>query len=77
MANCKICVKFDDCPWRSDPDAQCSAFKRKPMTNGDRIRQMSDEELAEYLYSVENAPEYSVLGLQDLWLEWLRKVVEE
>ena len=49
----------------------------KPQTNADRIRSMTDEELAEYLYSVENAPEAFVLGLQDLWLEWLKEVVEE
>ena len=46
MARCDLCVEFDDCPFRSDPDVICSEFKRKPMTNADRIRQMSDEELA-------------------------------
>lgn len=51
MARCDLCVNFDDCPWRSDPDAQCSAFKRKPMSNADKIRAMSDEELAEYIAS--------------------------
>lgn len=29
----------------------CSAFEEKPITNGDRIRAMSDEELAEWLSS--------------------------
>lgn len=52
MADCKICVKFDDCPWRSDPDAMCSAFKQKPMTNADRIRAMSDIELAKALSKI-------------------------
>ena len=49
MANCIICAEFDDCPWRTDPDAMCSAFKRKPMSNADRIRSMTDEELADYM----------------------------
>ena len=52
-------------------------LKAQPKTEGDKIRAMSDEELAEYLYSVENAPEVFVLGLQDLWIEWLKEVVEE
>ena len=51
--------------------------QKRIITNADRIRAMTDEELAEYLYSVENAPEVFVLGLQDLWIEWLKEVVEE
>ena len=49
MARCDLCKQFDDCAFRSDPDAQCSEFERKPMTNGDRIRAMSDEELEDFL----------------------------
>lgn len=49
MANCVLCTEFDNCPWRTDPDAICSGFKQKPMTNGDRIRNMTDEELAEVI----------------------------
>lgn len=50
MARCDLCVKFDNCPWRSDPDAMCSAFAQRPMTNADRIRSMSDKELAEWIW---------------------------
>lgn len=51
------------------------------MTNGDRIRQMSDEELAKWLVIVERAivkksHEISVIISDDLliddWVEWLR-----
>lgn len=49
MARCDLCVKFDDCPFRYDLDAQCSEFKQKPMTNADKVRQMNDEELAEVI----------------------------
>lgn len=83
MANCMLCTEFDSCPWRSDPNAQCSAFKRKPMTNGDNLRTMSDEELAEWYFNdffkapycrkeecYENSP------CEDCLLEWLKEEVE-
>ena len=49
MPRCDLCKQFDYCAFRSDPDAQCSEFKRKPMTNGDKVRSMSDKELAEVI----------------------------
>ena len=50
-----VCIDFDEC---------------KPMTNADRIRAMSDEELAELLEemtydSMEHRAEY--------WLRWLKQ----
>lgn len=52
------------------------------MTNGDRIRQMSDEELAKWLVIVERAivkksHEISVIILDEVliddWVEWLKE----
>ena len=42
----------------------------EPQTNADRIRTMTDEELAEYLCRVENADSY----VFD-WLYWLKQEV--
>lgn len=84
MANCAICTEFDNCPWRSDPDAMCSAFKQRPMTNGDRIRAMSDEELAELFETIHHSRKPSTyttdgfciddgLRTKSQWLDWLKQ----
>ena len=49
MANCIICAEFDDCPWRAEPNAMCSRYRQRKMTNADRIRSMTDEELEDFL----------------------------
>lgn len=41
--------------WISDDDTPaCSKFEPKVITNGDRIRQMSNEELAEFLVELDD-----------------------
>ena len=55
----------------------CTGFE--PITNADRIRAMSDEELAEniteFLCSIEDGVEYH--NGQQIWLEWLQQPAEE
>lgn len=47
MSKCAECKKYDDCRTGSGLVWPCGAFvPKKPMTNADRIRAMSDEELA-------------------------------
>ena len=48
------------------PKVGCQDGKAKPITNADRIRAMTDEELAEWLVEVteDNTPD---------WLDWLRQ----
>jgi hypothetical protein len=56
----------------------------KPMTNGDRIRSMTDEELAEFLWCFDS-DEFAQEELRDgIWIltkrkleEWLKQPVEE
>lgn len=45
--------------------------KKKPQTNADRIRSMTDEELAEIF------AQYNISLDKDGWLEWLRAESEE
>ena len=52
MVNCIICAEFDNCPWRSDPYVMCGGYRQKKMTNANRIRAMTDEELATLLTDV-------------------------
>lgn len=47
---------------------------RKPMTNADRIRAMSDEELAKYLDGVcHDLWQMFAKDPQKMWLDWLKQ----
>lgn len=53
----------------------------KPITNADRIRSMTDEELAEEMgTTIDRCPPSSTIcpkgGCQDCWLGWLKQEVE-
>lgn len=64
--------------------SECDEFNRQimgsPLTNADRIRAMSDEELGRYLAEVENRR--SAAGNGAVWngaahaIQWLRQLVE-
>ena len=45
MADCRQCADYEWCA----KNEECGMFKQKQMTNADRIRSMTDEELAEWL----------------------------
>lgn len=84
MSFCKHRVmdmcKKDGCPCIFSPDC-FESEEENPMTNADRIRAMSDEELARFLASVENRRSANGGGAQ--WcgmahaLKWLQKPAEE
>lgn len=45
----------------------------KPQTNADRVRQMTDEELADWVWSAESAGRaYGPRG-KKAWLDWLKQ----
>lgn len=83
MVYCNGCSV--DCQFRSLFDAKCSRFK--PKTNADRIRMMTDEELAEKLTWIVpycgDCParigngEECAKDCKKAWLEWLRKEADE
>lgn len=54
----------------------CKGFV--PITNADRIRSMSDEELAEYLDGVcHDLWQMFVKDPQKMWLDWLKQEVKD
>ena len=55
----------------------CSHFLQSKQTNADRIRAMTDEELAEFLQDVamQGGIELGV-GLK-LWLDWLKEEIKD
>ncbi len=72
----------------SDNAVVCNEFKGKPQTNGDRLRSMSNEELADFINSIfygfhENpgmcdvCDRDSIQNCKDCWLDWLKGKVTE
>ena len=59
------------------PTDSCDGWKSKKTTNADRIRAMSDEELAEYLDKVQCYGFESKMRLLFQWLDWLKQEVGE
>ena len=47
------------------------------MTNGDRIRQMTDEELAEFLHKLQAKVPLYGYERQDAMFEWLKQEVSD
>lgn len=57
----KWCSLIDDCP-HEDIERDCEHYS--PMTNADRIRSMTDEELADFLVTVETYDEGSAKTIE-------------
>lgn len=83
MANCKNCKA--NCAQRGThytPDAEAACYV--PMTNADRFRTMTDEELANrlsFLASCNRCPITACpggrLNCTDYWIDWLKEEVQE
>lgn len=81
MSDCRKCAEFDWCVENED----CGLFKPKPQTNADRIRAMTDEELAKMLPSKSMwncPPDIKTRGgcpgqCVPCWLDWLKQEVKE
>ena len=59
------------------PTDSCEYWKTMKQTNADRIRAMTDEELAEYLWGVESdGRAYGCRG-KAAWLKWLKQEVTD
>jgi hypothetical protein len=53
--------------------------ERKKLTNADKIRQMTDEELAEFLAKNQKIGDVEQCedGYRQLWLDWLKQEVTD
>ena len=69
MNDCRNCANMDN--------EYCFACDNgnqfKPMTNADRIRNMSDEEFSHFLFGIQCAP----ASRPKEWLDWLKQEVKE
>lgn len=73
---CEACKKYEDCKSGSGLTWPCGAYMPKIVTNGDRIRGMSDEEILDFMIKVVgNATMCSALGTEPKFftLDWLRQ----
>ena len=73
--SCKSCVHKEFCPDAFTVASEmCNGAKQ---TNADRIRSMTDEELAEWVWGAESAGRaYGPRG-KKAWLDWLKQECEE
>lgn len=79
-------AKFGECSVWSERCPNCggTGIVKVPMTNADRIRRMSDEELAAYIWPKFGCPDGKnnvtcgyVGNCKDCWLDWLQQSAEE
>lgn len=76
-------INAGEAEYRNFSDEEIIAFKKayvalnpEPVTNADRIRAMSDEELAEYLDGVcHDLWQMFVKDPRKMWLDWLKEEV--
>lgn len=61
-----ICEAYKDCQWAT-----------RPLTNADRIRAMTDEELAEFMNDVAQRGGIPIGGSVIKWFIWLKQEVWE
>ena len=85
MSDCRKCAEFSWCLENED----CGLFKQKPQTNADRIRSMTDEELAEWVRQYGDCilthccacdicvPTMEDMSCKDWILKWLKQEVEQ
>ena len=83
MSNCKLCLA--DCAFSGKDMKKGTCKGYIPMTNSDRVRAMSDEELAEWMCSLMTAeccdqrcPARDICNLGDNGLvKWMKQPAEE
>lgn len=81
MVDCRKCQRFNACYF---DDGDCIGFVPKTMTNADRIRSMTDEELAEFIEGAMCPPQCCVKRVYECqknecvpcWLAWLKEEVK-
>lgn len=76
MNICGICKYEKECHVAHDDF--CMNYERRPLTNADRIRSMTDEELAEFIVEIELKADClgGTFG-DEYWVEWLKQETKE
>jgi len=81
MTNCTDCRYQENmCKWPCDDCVKGDKWEERPLTNADKIRAMTDEEIADWIYDITtNALRILQIG-SDMstqsyfgWLNWLKQ----
>ena len=74
MSVCERCTENGNCAWQNHDETICREKPAFPATNADRIRAMTDEEMASFLSCIDTSwkPAYSRKD-RDEWLDWLKQ----
>jgi hypothetical protein len=73
MSDCRKCAYFEVCAATED----CSSFIEKRITNGDRIRLMTDVELADFILAVGTNGGLPLVGNPIRYINWLKSPIKE
>ena len=79
MSDCRKCARFEECL----VDEDYGLFVKKPMTNADRIRAMTDEELASFFAACDASRFRMRCETEEVraetwrWLDWLKEEVDD
>ena len=90
MSQCLTCKKAMSCTldWKNQGNwISCTAYVQ-PVTNSDRIRSMTDEELAKFMAlntdcyycrakDNDRCASLATTPCGDIWLDWLKQAAEE
>lgn len=77
MVDCMECTNFIECHYSGQLTGRltsCPDFKQKPMTNAQKIRAMTDEELEAFLIDVDLDKAGSPFITE--WGKWLKQPAE-
>lgn len=74
---CQSCTKYDDCRTGSGLTWPCGAYAPKIVTNADRIRAMSDEDMATELLPLFEELCEDGIPSADYMRFWLQQPAEE
>lgn len=71
--DCPHCIHNDECHDKCRGCFEGSNYKPKPLTNADRIRSMTDEELAEWIFNTLWSYDAICEKRKKDWLDWLNQ----
>jgi hypothetical protein len=87
MSVCERCTENGNCAWQNHDETICREKPAFPITNYDRVRAMSVEEMAEWIgkvtaggYGMCAPGHYDCTGKESCapcWLDWLKEAAAE
>lgn len=78
MTNCTDCRYQENmCKWPCDDCVKGDKWEERPLTNADKIRTMTNEELASFLFNLQLEAVAITMTPYDNFLNWLKQEVQD